>query len=85
MPGPLPGAILIPPALLVVADSEIISVAVAFTVITFGLVFVGSSVVEFVITIGVISLPAYFIFTGFPRTEIIGFDIDNAVGPEQFL
>jgi hypothetical protein len=65
--------------------SEIVSVAVGFAVITFGLVFVGSSVVEFVITIGVISLPAYFIFTGFPRTQIMGFDIDIAVGPEQFL
>ena len=65
--------------------SEIVSVAVGLAVITFGLVFVVSTVVEFVITFGVMSLPAYFIFTGFPRTQIMGFDIDIAVGPEQFL
>jgi len=65
--------------------SEIVSVAVGFTVITFGLVSAGSTVIEFIVPIGVISIPAYFIFTGFPRTQIMGFDIDITVGPEQFL
>jgi len=65
--------------------SESASVAVGFAVITLGLVFAGSSLVEVVITIGVISLPAYFLFTDFPRTQMMGFDIDIAVGREQFL
>ena len=65
--------------------SEIVPVAVLFTVIMFGLVSSGSSVVEIIIPIGVISLPAYFIFTGFPRTHLMGIDLDIAVGPEQFL
>jgi hypothetical protein len=59
--------------------SEIVSVAVGFTVIAFGLVFEGSSVVEFVITFGVISLPVYFIFTEFPRTQIMRFDMEHNV------
>ena len=65
--------------------SESVSVAVGYTVIAFGLELAGSTVVEFVIAFGIISLPAYFIFTGFPRTQIMGFDIDIVVSPEQFL
>lgn len=65
--------------------SEGIAVAVGYAVIMFGLVSSGSTVVEIIVPIGVISLPAFFIFTGFPRTEIMGIDFDITVGPGQFL
>jgi len=65
--------------------SDIVFVACGFTVITFGLVSGASSVVEIIIPIGVISLPAYSFFTEFPRTQIMGIDINTTVGPEQFL
>ena len=65
--------------------SEIPLVAALFTVVIFGLVSAGSTVVEIIIPLVLISVPTYFIVTMFPRTRIIGIDIDIAVGPLQFL
>ncbi len=65
--------------------AESVSVAVVFAVTSFGLVFPGSTVVEFLINIFLVSLLAYLFFTEIPRTQIMGFEIDIAVGTGQFL
>ena len=60
-------------------------VTVLYALFTAGSLSAGATFVEFLIEIGLFTVPVYFFFTRLSQTELIEFGIDTAINSDQFL